>query len=125
MPWFIYITERQYSGLFQRKRKRRPRGSPLFDDLSPDVRAEAERLFDRLCERWAGREGFDGIRHLVRDGVGLDFRAVQILQLFLRHSGLHNLKCRHIVEIVFLQQAQHWYKAEISFFTCINSICFD
>src|SRR5712671_259049 len=60
-PWYIYITERQYSGLFQRTRQRRPTGSPLFDDLSPDVRAEAERLFEQLIERWARRDGVEGV----------------------------------------------------------------
>jgi len=60
-PWYIYITERQYSGLFERTRQRRPSGSPLFDDLSRDVRADAEQLFDQFCEHWVGREGFEAV----------------------------------------------------------------
>jgi hypothetical protein len=39
VPWFIYITERQYSGLFQRKRQTVPTGSSLFADLPSARRA--------------------------------------------------------------------------------------
>jgi len=53
VPWFIYIAERQYSGLFQRKRQRVPTGSSFFADLPPARRAEAENLFKQYCERWA------------------------------------------------------------------------
>jgi hypothetical protein len=57
VPWFIYIRERQYSGLFQRKRQRVPTGSSLFADLPPARRAEAENLFNQFCKRWTRHEG--------------------------------------------------------------------
>ena len=51
VPWFIYITERQYSGLFERKRQRVPTGSSPFADLPPARRAEAENLFRLFARR--------------------------------------------------------------------------
>jgi len=57
VPWFIYITERQYSGLFERQRQRRPTGSSPFADLPPARRAEAENLFDHFCKQWTRHEG--------------------------------------------------------------------
>jgi hypothetical protein len=57
VPWFIYITERQYSGLFQRKRQRVPTGSSPFADLPPARRAEAENLFSHFCKQWTRDKG--------------------------------------------------------------------
>jgi hypothetical protein len=52
VPWFLYIQERQWTGLFARRRQRVPAGNSPFADLPPARRAEAENLFSQLCERW-------------------------------------------------------------------------
>jgi hypothetical protein len=61
VPWVIYVKEHQHKGLFQRLAKRRPKGR-LFDDLAPETRAEAERLYSQFCERWKGHVGSEAER---------------------------------------------------------------
>jgi len=51
--WVIYAKERQHTGLFARRGKRKPKGR-LFDELGPETQTEAERLYKRFCERWQG-----------------------------------------------------------------------
>jgi hypothetical protein len=55
LPWLIHSMEPQSTGLFKRNRPRHPAGHPLFDDLSPNQRAEAQEIFKRLCEHWSWR----------------------------------------------------------------------
>jgi hypothetical protein len=53
LPWLIYSTEPQRTGMFERKRPRRPKGSALFDDLAPTERAEAQAIFKAMCDEWS------------------------------------------------------------------------
>jgi len=50
LPEILYSMEPQWTGMFKRERQRRPRGSPLFEDLPPDQQATARAIFDRLSD---------------------------------------------------------------------------
>jgi hypothetical protein len=51
IPWLIYLLEPRWAGTFERKRPRRPKGKPLFDDLPLNQRARAQAIFNRLCDQ--------------------------------------------------------------------------
>jgi hypothetical protein len=51
LPRLMYLLEPRREVIFQRKRPRLPKGSPLFDDLPLDQRARAQAIFDRLCDQ--------------------------------------------------------------------------
>lgn len=54
LPWLIYETEPQpeWVGLFERTRPRPAGVGRSFDDLPPHQRAEAEQIFEQLCQKW-------------------------------------------------------------------------
>lgn len=52
LPWVIYHIKPQFSGVFERRRSRRTKGSDPFDDLPPIQRARAQEIFKRLCNKW-------------------------------------------------------------------------
>jgi hypothetical protein len=55
-PLLIYYAYPQTTpeGLFRRHGSRKPRQSDPFGELPMAEYLEAERIFNRLCERWAG-----------------------------------------------------------------------
>jgi len=52
VPWLIWLTEPQHSGMFERRRPRRPRGSDPFEDMPEPFQSKARFIFARLCKRW-------------------------------------------------------------------------
>lgn len=55
LPWLIHSMEPQSIGMFKRNRQRHSAGHPLFDDLPPAQRAEAEEIYKRLHDDWSWR----------------------------------------------------------------------
>ena len=51
-PWLIRLTEPQHSGMFERRRLRRPKTSDPFTDMPEPFKSKAKTIFARFCERW-------------------------------------------------------------------------
>ncbi len=53
LPWLAFHLEPQYTGMFERKRPRRPKGTDPFEDMLEPFQSKARIIFARLCKRWA------------------------------------------------------------------------
>lgn len=50
--WLTLTLEPQFSGIFERRRPRRPTGDNLFEDMVEPFQSAARMNFERLCRRW-------------------------------------------------------------------------